>query len=224
MKFGIISDIHADIEALQGAVALLREKHVDQILCLGDLVERGPHGDAVASYIQSEGITCIAGNHDLTAEANLDWYRKNADTFQIDLAERQLTPETLAFLKQLPHTLLVPVDDQKSQNILMAHGTPWSEVIYLFPGSLPALYKRVVRHAGLMQAQVVLLGHTHVPMMSHMDGVHIFNPGSVAGTYTAGSRSCATLTFPECAFEVFEIGTGQTLRPSQPVDYEEEPI
>lgn len=219
MKFGLVSDIHGDVDALRDAIALLRAQAVDQILCMGDLVERGPFGDAVVELIQAAQITTIAGNHDITAESNLKWFREHGDEFNLSVDGRELTEATLAFLKELPHTLLVPAGDQ---NILLAHGTPWSEATYLFPGSLSSMFKRVARHASIVQAQVVILGHTHLPMQALINDVHILNPGSVAGTHASGSRSCGVLTLPEFEFSVFSIATGDAIRPSRPIeDYEE---
>ena len=47
MRLGLISDIHADLGALDAALGALVERRVDRIVCAGDVVEKGPDGDAV---------------------------------------------------------------------------------------------------------------------------------------------------------------------------------
>jgi Icc-related predicted phosphoesterase len=58
MNIGLIADIHADYDSLKIALDILEGKAADTILCAGDLVEKGPKGDAVADLIRQRNIPC----------------------------------------------------------------------------------------------------------------------------------------------------------------------
>jgi predicted phosphodiesterase len=81
MKIGLIADIHADLEALELALMLMEQHGVQQILCAGDLVDKGKHGDAVVQRIRDLRIPCVLGNHDGLARVTQEWYRRSDPTF-----------------------------------------------------------------------------------------------------------------------------------------------
>lgn len=204
MKIGLISDIHANVKALHRALDILQGQGVDQIICAGDLVDKGVEGDAVVALIRVRNIPSVVGNHDwmadLSQERRLD---RHGDDHPMRLAD-----DTLDFLATLPDTLTYTWEGRR---VLVAHGTPWSRDEYLFPYSKAALFKQVAQFA---EADVVILGHTHEPMIALVDEVSIFNPGSVCGLHEHGSGTCATLTLPDCVFRVFDIRSGQRVQPA----------
>jgi putative phosphoesterase len=67
MRLGVLADIHANLPALEAALALLRREGVDRYLCLGDLVGYGPHPNECVAAVAELGTVCVAGNHDLIA-------------------------------------------------------------------------------------------------------------------------------------------------------------
>ena len=95
MKIAIISDIHANYEALESVLEDTVNQGVDQILCLGDIVGYGPDPAKCVTTIQSLGCPVIRGNHDHdaandrelenlndTARISLEWTRKQLSTAQ----------------------------------------------------------------------------------------------------------------------------------------------
>jgi predicted phosphodiesterase len=62
MKIQIISDIHSNFNALLAVRAA--EKHVDQVWCLGDLVDYGPQPAEVVQWVRHHAQLCVRGNHD----------------------------------------------------------------------------------------------------------------------------------------------------------------
>lgn len=69
------------------------------------------------------------------------------------------------------------------------------------------------------QADIVILGHTHLPMYVLINGVHLLNPGSVCHkTDFQDSRTCAVLTLPQFSFEVFRVGDGQCIQSHRGVE------
>lgn len=63
LRIGVISNIHADLRALERACALLVREGAQRIVCLGDVVEKGPDGDRVVSALDHWLIPVVAGNH-----------------------------------------------------------------------------------------------------------------------------------------------------------------
>ena len=64
MRIGIISDIHANMPALEMVMEDLGNQHVDATYCLGDLVGYAPFPNEVTARIQSDGIPTVMGNYD----------------------------------------------------------------------------------------------------------------------------------------------------------------
>jgi putative phosphoesterase len=197
MRLGLISDIHADLDNLTAALALLDGMGVDAILCAGDLIERGQGGDAVIALIRTREIPCVKGNHE-----HIALYKQEslARTGRPDgLGYRPLRLESIDFIRSLPDTDRF---DANGQTVLLAHATPWDDFSYVYPLSRPELFRRIAREA---DADVVILGHTHVPMLARVGATVIVNPGSVSA---AGSCTCAVHSLPECDFEVYSIPDG----------------
>ena len=201
---GIISDIHSDLHALHFALDILQGQGAEQIICAGDLIEKGPVlGNDVVTLIRKRGVQCVMGNHDSYFSSGV-WEFLNSD--------ERLDTENIEFLKKLPRCIEATIEDKQ---VFMAHGTPMSFGEYLFPYSSPKLFKRSVETA---DSDVIILGHTHEPMQVRYRGTWILNPGSVCGEYSHGSRTCATLTLPECTFHVFNVRNGKRVQPARVSD------
>lgn len=201
MKIGLISDVHADAKSLKRALDIFQGQQVECVVCAGDLVDKGSDGDAVVAQIRARNIPSVLGNHDYLADQNQGWLLRHYGQTHPML----LTEETLAYLDGLPDTLTYSWEGRR---VLVAHGTPWSRDEYVYPHSKPELFKQVAQFA---EADVVILGHTHEPMIALVDNVSIFNPGSVN---KHGSGTCATLTLPDCVSRVFNVRTGERIQPA----------
>lgn len=204
-KIGLISDIHANLAALEHALDLLDGQNVDQIVCAGDVVEKGPDGDAVVDLLRSRAIPCVMGNHDYFAIGNQAWLRATKPFVPSALRARLLKAETLAFLRALPRTLVFTWEERQ---VFVAHGAPWAISDYVYPNSPPQLYGRIRQET---QTDVVVLGHTHVPMCIEIEGTRVMNPGAVCGENDEGLASCAVLTLPECLLHIYNLKNGAML-------------
>jgi len=209
MKIGLISDIHGNYDGLLRALNLLRGKGVEQIVCAGDLVEGGLAGDAVVGKIQSEALPCVQGNHDYDAALNQFYLQKNAHLYGPRITAGLLQERTLAFLERLPDTLTF---EWAGKHLLLAHGTPWDKYTYLYSGSSRQLYQQLFQ---AVNADIVILGHTHEPMAVQVGEKWVFNPGAVWRNHHDDSRTCAILTLPDCKFEVFDVETGLLVEPER---------
>ncbi len=68
MKIGIFSDVHGHLEELKKTLALLKSLEVDEMICAGDLVDKGTQSDEVVALMQESAIPCVQGNHDAKAQ------------------------------------------------------------------------------------------------------------------------------------------------------------
>lgn len=204
MKLGLIADIHCDMDGLLRALELVRQHGVDAILCAGDLVGKGlgVKGDAVVDLIDQQAIPCVQGNHDRVAAGNQKWLCENGDPDHPRLREMLLGKPTLEMLQRLPTTLLM---ECAGRRVLVAHGSPWSQMDYVYASSPRIVYERLMQQS---HADVIVLGHTHRPMNVRFGGLQVVNPGSVCGEDAGGSATCGILTLPAGRFEVYDLDCG----------------
>lgn len=199
MKLGLIADIHADLSALRRALDLLDGQGVEQVLCAGDLVEKGLDGDAVTRLLRERRIPCVLGNHDASAERNNAWLMRHYGRNHPQI----LDAETARHVARLPNHLRF---EWVGLHIYLTHGTPWSNLDYLFPFSKAETFKQVVSAA---PADLIILGHTHRPMLAQVDAAWIVNPGSVCGERSKGSSTCAVVTLPSLHVQFYSLMTGE---------------
>lgn len=190
MRLGLISDIHAQARALRRALRLLEDQGVDKILCAGDVVEKGPRGDAVIATLQSWLIPCVRGNHDENA---------------VRLARRgrrELSRASLGFLEALPLTRSY---EWRGRRLVLAHGSPVSNRTYL---NDPKTHGEL---AGV-EADILITGHSHSPMDKRIGDLRLINPGSVRDESQRDSGTCAWLDLASGRFEVLRIKSGRPVR------------
>jgi diadenosine tetraphosphatase ApaH/serine/threonine PP2A family protein phosphatase len=152
VRYLIISDIHANLEALEATLAAA--EGYDRALVLGDLVGYGADPNAVIDRVRSlPSAAIIRGNHDKVGAGLEDVEGFNhLARFAIAWTAATLTAENRTWLAELPKGPLAIDDD-----VEICHGTPFDEDVYVFD-ELDAL--RAIRAA---HRPLCLFGHTHVP-------------------------------------------------------------
>ncbi len=200
MKIGLISDIHSELNAFELALTRLQRHNIDQIICMGDVVEMGRgRGDEVVARLKELAIPCVMGNHDQYSVGHHLWLLKNGHASDPTVSSRLLTPDTFTYLQHLPELLRY---EWAGQQVVISHGTIWT----LHPQTRPLIFKRIL---DLAEADILILGHTHVPMRAKIGERWVLNPGSVSGR---GSHTCAVLTLPEMRFSVHDLVSGHPVR------------
>jgi protein phosphatase len=172
LKLLIVSDIHANLEALQ---TVLAESH-DELWVLGDLVNYGPNPSEVLDLVRRRASMVIQGNHDYAIGNSADPqcsrpFREMARAMQ-DYTESVLDERQKEFLRNLPRTAAHTIDGRR---FFLCHATP-TEPLFKYCLAEPAQWAPEI--AGL-QADIVLTGHTHVPFTMNLEEQQIVNPGSV---------------------------------------------
>lgn len=203
LKIGLISDLHADLSALDTTLDHLSNAQVDQILCAGDLVDFGISGDAVVRRINAAGIPCVQGNHDRMAR---DTQRLRQRQGAHGQKTALLRPETLGLLDDLPALLRFEWADT---TFMLTHSAPWGRDIYVYPESTTPLLRRVVREG---KADVIMLGHTHRPMWIELEGCTICNPGSISQNYGLDTDTFGILSLPDRTFSLFDVQNGDQVQ------------
>mgnify|MGYP001778353259 CR=1 FL=1 len=106
-RFAIISDIHANIEALDAVLADAKAQKVDDFLCLGDVVGYNAAPAECIRRIRELGCKVVMGNHDhycSDPSVNLDDFQPNAASV-IEWTRRNLSEDDIRWLQSLPYTL-----------------------------------------------------------------------------------------------------------------------
>ena len=153
MKVAVISDIHANLPALEAVLAEIDRDPPDEIWCLGDVVGYGAQPNECARIIAERATVCLAGNHDLAALDALD-----ISSFSPAAAEAarwtrgQLEDEPRKFLSGLEAT-------DESHDVAIYHGSPrdpvWEYV--LWPEQAGECISR-------QATRVAMVGHSHVAL------------------------------------------------------------
>lgn len=157
MRIAILSDIHANLPALEAVLAALGR--VDAVWHLGDVVGYGPHPDEVVARLRELGAIGVRGNHDGTALdlAMAEWFNPDARR-AIEWTARRISPATRAWLAGLP-------ERREMDGVTLVHGSPrdpaW-EYITTAAGATANLGAFATAH--------LLFGHTHVPIAYRDDG------------------------------------------------------
>jgi diadenosine tetraphosphatase ApaH/serine/threonine PP2A family protein phosphatase len=172
MRYLVLSDIHANLEALQ-AVLGHAPAH-DQVLVLGDVIGYGADPNAVVERLRAMGkVTFIRGNHDKvgTGLETVNGFNHLARQ-AIQWTATALTDINRTWVAALPRGP-VQIDDV----VEICHGSPFDEDVYIFD-------ELDVRHAfNAATRPLCLFGHTHVPAAARMVGTTLEPLGMPRGQF-----------------------------------------
>lgn len=191
MKIGVFSDVHGHLAELEKTLRLFNDLQVDERICAGDLVDKGNDSDAVVTMMRDEKIHCVRGNHDFKAQ--FMWLTHN----------EPLQSESLLYLEKLPPTLTF---EWLGTTVYMCHANLWEDSsIYVYPTRPLVLFEEV---ANAVDADVIIMGHTHQPMRVQVGDKLILNPGSIYGNREVDARTCGILSLPDRKFDIYDIDSG----------------
>jgi diadenosine tetraphosphatase ApaH/serine/threonine PP2A family protein phosphatase len=189
MRYLVLTDIHANLEALDACLADALVHGYDQTLVLGDLVGYGPDPDTVVERVQAlEPTAIVRGNHDKVAcgleqAEGFNSVAKSAAKWTLDI----LKPGHRDWLCALPEGP-IDVDDV----VEICHGSPFDEDAYIFD-ELDA-----VRALKVATRPLCLFGHTHYPVTFELSEEAFDSVGSAPGpqTYVQMRNGCKYLLNP----------------------------
>ena len=154
MRIGIISDIHANLEALREALAALELMGIDTVMCLGDVVGYGAQPNECCDLIRRVARATILGNHDAAACGRMDYSFYRAPARQVlDLHARTLSAENLEWLRSLPYTYQL-------EDIAFCHGSPAAIEDFEYVFVTDQVRELVARYDEFQP--VTFIGHSHL--------------------------------------------------------------
>lgn len=198
MRLAIISDIHANLEALTATLLDIDAQNVNQIYCLGDIVGYGADPVACLELVRKRCPEALMGNHEhavlgLLSPSQLNDIARNSLSWTAD----QLTDEHKSFLTSLKTDLVV-------DKLHLVHASPWEPTRWHYVLTDDA----AINALDNARTNLCLIGHTHLPVifsraengsvrkrighdfLPDPDQKYIVNTGSVGQPRDNNPRAC----------------------------------
>ena len=189
MRIALISDIHANLAALEAVLGDIERRSVQATWHLGDLVGYAAWPNEVVSLLNDRGINGVSGNYDSTVGLNYkhcgcryeDPRQEALSHLSFEWTKRACTVTTRATLAALPFRIdLHPLGGHAAgPAISLVHGTPVLNTVYWTEDRPDDFCRKMAGTAGLKEGDLIAFGHTHLPWHRVVDGVHFVNTGSV---------------------------------------------
>ena len=180
-KIAIISDIHGNLEALKVVLKDIKERNIEKIFCLGDIVAKGTHQEECVYLIKENCEIVLKGNCDDYFTSKIDRETKpEIELKRIDWINSKLSDESKNFLKSLPYSFEFYLSGRL---VRLFHATP--NKINGFVGNIDTidrLYSLFLPSKNTIsnkKADVVVYGHIHTPFIQRIYNRTIINSGSV---------------------------------------------
>jgi predicted phosphodiesterase len=199
MKLAVLSDIHANLNALEAVLEDARNRGAEKFLCLGDIVGYGPQPEECVQSIQSLGAPTVIGNHDAWAVRPVALSRLAVSPTTVpglQLARLQLSDACKLWLRELPYTV-------QQWSVSGVHGSFHRPEKWSYLSSPEATRASLLRQP----TAIAFFGHTHEPGFWSEGGErfitptpnrpyrlgpdrrYVLNPGSVGNPRTPAHRS-----------------------------------
>jgi putative phosphoesterase len=181
VRVAALSDIHANLHALQAVWEDLERQKPDAVYCLGDLVGYGAYPNEVIDFIRQRQVPTVMGNYDEGVGFDLHEcgcaYTRPDERLRGDLSLRWTQAHTAPDGKQFLQGLLIQLRlEQRPPKLLLVHGSPRKINEYLYEDRPPATFERITL---LAAADVLVFGHTHLPYQKWVRSTLLVNAGSV---------------------------------------------
>ena len=201
MRYALISDIHANLPALDAVLAdIAARADIDATYHLGDLVGYAPWPNEVVSRLRDERIAGVAGNYDTTVATDYkhcgckyeDARQEELSHLSYEWTRRHVSAETKEFLAGLPFRIdLRPLGGHVSgPTVTLLHGNQVLNTVYVEEERSDTFLEKMASAVSATAGDIVCFGHTHKPWQRLVDGVQFVNTGSVGrpkdGDWRAG--------------------------------------
>jgi len=168
MRIGLISDIHSNIYGLKSVLARL--KGTELILCSGDITGYYPFVNEVFEELKNYNVMLVKGNHDAHLCGDKIDDLRPIEPISLAYTQKHITNANLDIIRNAPLEQRIEINGIK---VAMFHASPWNKLEeYIYPD-----YTGFDRFKEI-DADAVILGHTHYPMVKKIKGRLVINPGS----------------------------------------------
>jgi len=201
MRYALISDIHANLPALEAVLRdIAARENVGATYHLGDLVGYAAWPNEVIAALREAGIPGVAGNYDSTVATDYkhcgckyeDARQEELSHLSYEWTRRHVSAETKQFLGALPFRIdLRPLGGHiAGPAVTLIHGNQVLNTVYVYEERPDAFLEKMGAALGARAGDIICFGHTHKPWHRVVNGVHFVNTGSVGrpkdGDWRAG--------------------------------------
>ena len=216
-RVAVITDIHANLPALEAVLEAIEQTDVDAVCCGGDLVGYGPHPNEVCRLIEERGIPTIYGNYDYAIGrdsedcgcAYRDQHDRELGQLSVEWTLEHTDGRSKHFMRGLPFDLRF---DMGGRRVRLVHGSPRKVNEYLFEDKPARTFEQIAAGA---DCDVLVFGHTHQPWVAEYGCVLFVNCGSV-GKPKDGD--------PRASFAVLDVADGELVARIERVEYDAESV
>lgn len=184
MRRALISDIHANLEALEAVLEDIKQQGIQDIICLGDVIGYGPNPRECIDLVKENCRICLLGNHDQGALFDPEGFNAGAERAifwtraQLENPSDRRNEQRWEYLSELPRT-------SRHNGYLFVHGSPRNPLSeYVFPEDI--YHHRKMERLFQLVEQYCFQGHTHVPGV-FTESFQFFPPDEIDHEYTLGS-------------------------------------
>ena len=172
VKIAVLSDIHANLHALESVIQDAEKRGAEVFLNAGDSIGFGAFPNEVIELLHTKNVISVVGNFDLEVikgETKGKSTRKNA----VDFARKELSKCCEGYLLSVPTEVSLSV---AGKTLLMVHGSPESVDEHIYHDTPETRLKELVEDA---KVDLIIVGHSHEQFSRQVDSVSFINPGSV---------------------------------------------
>jgi putative phosphoesterase len=172
VKIAVLSDVHANLSALERVIKDAEEREVDVYLNAGDSIGFGPCPNETVKLLSEKNVLSILGNFDVEVIEGKT-KNKGEKNLAVKFARKELTQSCELYLHSLPRELRFEVAGKK---LLVTHGSPESIEEHIYHET-PV--KRLKIFADKTKSDLIIVGHSHEQFWKQVNGASFVNPGSV---------------------------------------------
>ncbi len=177
-KIAVISDIHSNIFALEAVLKdIQRRRNIDEIICLGDVVGYYPYPNQCIELVKEQCSLTMLGNHDAGVIGDEPSFYFNPAAYEmITWTQENIKTGHLNWLTTLPRRRTI---ERNGKSIYLVHGSPFKIFDYMDPHSEKHWNTTLSEAFKITETDVLMVGHTHVPVRKKYKEKYFLNPGSV---------------------------------------------
>ena len=212
MRIAVISDMHGNNLAFETVLTDIKQRGIDQIVCLGDAIQGGPQPAEVVQNLRALNCPLVMGNADawlLSGEETGDEgipperLKKMGEIRLWSLS--QLSKDDKAFISSFQPTVTIKLDNRL--DLLCFHGSPTSFDDIILPDAPEDVFEK---YLGAYSNHILTGGHTHAQQVRRNGELFFFNPGSVGFAYSHYQPDGQFYADPWAEYAILTVENGQT--------------
>lgn len=222
MKIAVISDIHSNLEALKTTLEDIKQRKVDKIICLGDIIAKGIHAKECVKLIKENCDIVLQGNCDTIFDLKQEKVSEIVEK-RIEWNKSMLSEEEQQYLQNLPFSYEMYLSGSL---VRFFHASPTvNDFAFIHYASPEEKWKNFLPSTKTISqeiADVVVHGHIHEASMEKLYHRTIINVGSVGNAwelFQEDSRKGKTMETTRCQYVIIEGKEGDK-QYKEPISYE----